>query len=161
MGMQGAFLVGEGNGGIVRPEQMFLTGGSSSFILFLWAKPTKATGTGSLVALLTWSDVRAYRRRGLVQGIDEQLMHMLREVCKEHQAEIEELDVVPEQVHLASERRSPMWHSSSHEAGQKSFFPPTTSSISCLDANIANPVDQEVLCYHHGRSTACSYQRVH
>jgi len=38
-----------------------------------------------------WSDVRAYRRKVLLPPIEERLKQIIREVCEEHQAEIEEL----------------------------------------------------------------------
>ena len=41
-----------------------------------------------------------YRRKVLGSPIEERLKQILREVCQEPQAEIEELEVMPDQVHL-------------------------------------------------------------
>ncbi len=41
-----------------------------------------------------------YRRKVLVLPLDERLKQIIREVCEEHQAEIEELEVLPDHVHL-------------------------------------------------------------
>lgn len=41
-----------------------------------------------------------YRRKVLVSPIEERLKQIIREVCQEHQAEIEELEVMPDHVHL-------------------------------------------------------------
>jgi len=40
------------------------------------------------------------RRKVLVPPIDERLKQIIREVCAEHQAEIEALEVMPAHVHL-------------------------------------------------------------
>jgi len=39
----------------------------------------------------------------LIEGIAERLKHIIAEVCQEHQAEIVQLDVTPDQVHLLVE----------------------------------------------------------
>jgi putative transposase len=41
-----------------------------------------------------------YRRKVLVGAIEERLKQIIAEVCAEHQAEIEELEVMPDHVHL-------------------------------------------------------------
>lgn len=41
-----------------------------------------------------------YRRKVLSPPIDERLKQIIREVCGEHQTEIEELEVLPDHVHL-------------------------------------------------------------
>jgi putative transposase len=41
-----------------------------------------------------------YRRKVLVPPLDERLKQIICEVCEEHQAEIEELEVMPDHVHL-------------------------------------------------------------
>jgi len=41
-----------------------------------------------------------YRRKVLVQAIETRLKEIIAQVCQEHQAEIEELEVMPDQVHL-------------------------------------------------------------
>src|SRR5260221_12447427 len=43
-----------------------------------------------------------YRRKVLVPPIDERLKQIIGEVGEEHDAEIEELEVMPDQVHLLS-----------------------------------------------------------
>jgi putative transposase len=47
-----------------------------------------------------WSGVRAYRRKVLVGPIETRLKQIISEVCAEHQAEIEELEVMPAHVRL-------------------------------------------------------------
>ena len=41
-----------------------------------------------------------YRRKVLVNGVDERLKQILHEVCQEHDAWIEGLEVMPDHVHL-------------------------------------------------------------
>jgi putative transposase len=41
-----------------------------------------------------------YRRKVLVQAIEPRLKEIIRQVCQEHQAEVEELEVMPDHVHL-------------------------------------------------------------
>jgi len=41
-----------------------------------------------------------YRRKVLLPPLEEGLKQIIREVCEEHQAEIEELEVMPGHVHL-------------------------------------------------------------
>jgi putative transposase len=41
-----------------------------------------------------------YRRKVLVQAIETRLKEIIAQVCQEHQAEIEELEVMPDHVHL-------------------------------------------------------------
>lgn len=41
-----------------------------------------------------------YRRKVLVKGVDERLTQIIREVCTEHDAIIEEMEVMPDHVHL-------------------------------------------------------------
>ncbi len=41
-----------------------------------------------------------YRRKVLVQEIETRLKQIIMQVCQEHQAEIEELEVMPDHVHL-------------------------------------------------------------
>lgn len=41
-----------------------------------------------------------YRRKVLVGPIEARLKQIISEVCREHQAEIEELEVMPDHVHL-------------------------------------------------------------
>jgi putative transposase len=44
-----------------------------------------------------------YRRSVLVAGVDERLKEIIRDVCAEHQAELLELEVMPDHVHLLVE----------------------------------------------------------
>jgi putative transposase len=41
-----------------------------------------------------------YRRKVLIHGVDVRLKELVREVCDEHQAELIELEVMPDHVHL-------------------------------------------------------------
>jgi putative transposase len=41
-----------------------------------------------------------YRRKVLLPPIEERLKQVIREVCEEHQAKIEALEVMPDHVHL-------------------------------------------------------------
>ena len=41
-----------------------------------------------------------YRRKVLVQAIESRLKEILQEACSEYQAEIEELEIMPDHVHL-------------------------------------------------------------
>ena len=44
-----------------------------------------------------------YRRKVLMEGIADRLKQIIAEVCQEHQAEIVQLEVMPDQVHLLVE----------------------------------------------------------
>ena len=44
-----------------------------------------------------------YRREVLIEGIAERLKQIISEVCQEHQAEIMQLEVMPDHVHLLVE----------------------------------------------------------
>ena len=44
-----------------------------------------------------------YRRKVLIEGIAERLRQIIAEVCQEHQAEIVQLEVLPDHVHLLVE----------------------------------------------------------
>jgi putative transposase len=44
-----------------------------------------------------------YRRKVLVKGVDDRLKQIIREVCAEHNALMENLEVLPDQVHLLVE----------------------------------------------------------
>ncbi|HYU71564.1 MAG TPA: IS200/IS605 family transposase [Ktedonobacteraceae bacterium] len=44
-----------------------------------------------------------YRRKVLIEGIAERLKHIISEVCQQHQAEIVQLEVMPDHVHLLVE----------------------------------------------------------
>lgn len=44
-----------------------------------------------------------YRRKVLIEGIAERLTNIIQEVCQEHQAEIVQLEVMPDHVHLLVE----------------------------------------------------------
>jgi putative transposase len=41
-----------------------------------------------------------YRRKVLVQAVEARLKEIIRQVCQEYRAEIEELEVMPDHVHL-------------------------------------------------------------
>jgi putative transposase len=45
-----------------------------------------------------------YRRKVLLAPIEERLKQIIREMCEEHQAEIEDDEVVPDHVHRDGER---------------------------------------------------------
>jgi REP-associated tyrosine transposase len=44
-----------------------------------------------------------YRRKVLIEGIAERLQQIISEVCQEHQAEIIQLEVMPDHVHVLVE----------------------------------------------------------
>jgi len=44
-----------------------------------------------------------YRRKVLVRGVDERLKELINQVCLEHRAEIIELEIMPDHVHLLVE----------------------------------------------------------
>ena len=44
-----------------------------------------------------------YRRRVLVRGVDERLKDIIHQVAQEHDAEVIEMDVMPDHVHLLVE----------------------------------------------------------
>ena len=44
-----------------------------------------------------------YRRKVLVNGVDERLKMLIEEVCKEHRIDIIEMEIMPDYVHLLIE----------------------------------------------------------
>lgn len=44
-----------------------------------------------------------YRRKVLTQGVDVRLKELIHQICNEHQAEIMELEIMPDHVHLVIE----------------------------------------------------------
>ena len=98
-----------------------------------------------------------YRRKVLLAPIEERLKQIIREVCEEHQAEIEDDEVVPDHVQRDGERRSQIWHSSPDEVGQGPFLSPLASGVFHVEAEVANIVDELVfLCEHRGCITLAS-----
>ena len=51
-------------------------------------------------ATIMWFGVRSIARRVLVSPIEERLNQIIGEVCQQHQAEIEDLEVMPDHIHL-------------------------------------------------------------
>jgi hypothetical protein len=86
----------------------------------------------------------------LVPTIDERLKQITREGCSEHQAEIEELEVMPDHVPLLVNVDSPIWHSSPDEAGERPFVSFFAPGISCREPKIADLVD-ELVCWKSRR----------
>jgi putative transposase len=58
-----------------------------------------------------------YRRKVLVPPIDERLKQIIGAVCEEHDAEIEELEVMLDHVQRYGKCRSAVRHPSTDEAG--------------------------------------------
>jgi len=87
-----------------------------------------------------------YRRKLLGPAIESRLKDILQEACIEYQAEIEELEIMPDQVQRYGERGPAIWHSPAGETAQWPFlsFPP--SGISRLKTEIADPVDECLFC---------------
>jgi len=95
-----------------------------------------------------------YRRKVLLPPIEERLKQIMRKVCEEHQAEIEEHEVMPDHVQRDGERRSSIRHSSPDEVGQGPFLSSLASGVSHVEAEAANLVDELVFwCAHRGRTT--------
>jgi hypothetical protein len=96
----------------------------------------------------------------LLPPIEERLKQSIREVCEEHQAKIEEREVMSDQVQRYGERRSPIWRSSPDEVGQEPFLSSRASGVSYVEAEGANIVDELVcLCDHRG-GTTLAYEAV-
>ena len=94
-----------------------------------------------------------YRRKVLLPPIEERLKQVIREVCEEHQAKIEALEVMPDHDQRYGERRSSMRHAAPDEAGQGPFLSSLASGVSHVEAEAANIVDEFVfLCAHRGRT---------
>jgi hypothetical protein len=94
------------------------------------------------------------RRKVLIPPLEERLKHILHEVCGEHQAEREELEVMPDHVQRYGECRSAMWQSPPDEAGERPFFSFAASGNSCVEAKTADAVDELLLSEYRRRSTA-------
>lgn len=97
--MKDAFLFGQGRGAA-----------RSSFLLLTLDRPVLYTGTlvrdyrsnRNVFFACHYHAVWCpkYRRKVLVGPIEARLKQIIAEVCQEHQADIEELEVLPDHVHL-------------------------------------------------------------
>jgi len=77
----------------------------------------------------------------LIEGRAERLKQIISEVCQEHQAEVLQVEVMPDHVHVLVECDP-----------QFGLHPLLTSGISCIEAKTPYPVDKELLRLNGGRS---------
>ena len=93
--------------------------------------------------------------------INERLKQIIGEICEEHDAEIEELEVMLDHVQGYGKYRSSIRHPSIDEAGQGTVLPALAPGISRAEKEAADVVDELVfLCDHWGRAPF-QYQAVH
>jgi putative transposase len=93
-----------------------------------------------------------YRRKVLEPPIDERLKQLMSEICEEHDAEIEELEVLLDHVQRYGKCRSAVGDPSTAEAGQGTLLPARAPGISRAQTAAAVVVDELVfLCDHWGR----------
>jgi putative transposase len=78
----------------------------------------------------------------LIEGIAERLKQIISEVCQEHQAEVLQLEVMPDHVHLlvACDPQFGIHRLVRLMKGRSSRF--LTSGISCIEAKTPYPVDE-------------------
>jgi hypothetical protein len=81
-----------------------LTERDHSYIMRIGVRQTEATTTSIPPATIMWCGVRASRRKVLTDGIDERLQSLRSEVCQQLHAQREELEVMPDHIHLSVER---------------------------------------------------------
>jgi putative transposase len=105
-------------------------------------------------AIIMWSGVRAYRRKVLVPPLDERLKQIMCEVCEEHQAEIEELEVMPDHVHLlvSVDPQFGVHCLMKLVKGRSSRF--LRQECACVETKIADFVDELVFCQYDRGSAA-------
>jgi putative transposase len=80
----------------------------------------------------------------LVSGIDERLKQIITEGCKEHQAEIMSMEIMPDHVHLLLECDPPLGDSVTGSSPQRTLIPAFTPGVSSIGAQITDVVDQLV-----------------
>jgi hypothetical protein len=97
----------------------------------------------------------------LVQEIETRFKQIIMQVCQEHQAEIEELEVLPDHVQRHGQCRSAIGHSSIGQADQGAFIPLLASGISGAQAKIADAIDQLLLCGNNWRCSVDAHRAVH
>jgi REP element-mobilizing transposase RayT len=96
-----------------------------------------------------------------VQAIETRLKEIIGHVCQEQQAEVEELEVMPDLVQQHGECRSQVWHSSAGDIEQRAFYSFAAPGISGAHTETANRVDALVLCGHNRWCAARHHLAVH
>ena len=102
-----------------------------------------------------------YRREVLIEGRAERLKHIISEVCQEHQAEIMQLEVMPDHVHLLVQC-DPQF--GIHRLvrllkGRSSRF--LTAGVPSSKAQAPDALDQQLLRVNCWGSTSLSHETVY
>jgi hypothetical protein len=92
-----------------------------------------------------------------VSAIATRLKHIVHEVREEHQAEIEELEVMPDHVQRHAQRGPAVRDSS---ADQRTFFQALAARVSGLEAQTPHAVDELICCQYTKGSTTLHQQAV-
>lgn len=100
-----------------------------------------------------------YRRKVLLPPIEERLKQMIGEGCEEHQAEIEELEVMPDHVHLFQSLLNQ--HSSPDEVGQGPFLSFLASEFPMLKRKLPPLWTNSYFCATSRRRTTLADEAVH
>jgi hypothetical protein len=93
-----------------------------------------------------------FRRKVLVPAIGTRLKHLGQEVCEEHQAEIEELEVMPDHAHRHGQRGPAVRDAWAGQADQGTFIAALATGISQAQDSDANALDEQLFCEHGGWS---------
>ena len=160
MGMKDAFLFGLGRGTT-----------RSGFLLLTLDRPVLYTGTmvqeyRSNRNVFFACHYHAlwcpkYRRKVLVGPIEARLKQIIADVCQEHQADIEELEVLPDHVHLLVnvDPQYGIHRLMKLIKGRSSRL--LRARVCQPQAHIAHLVDECVFCLDDRRSASLDHQTVH
>jgi hypothetical protein len=101
-----------------------------------------------------------YRRKVLSEQIAERLKHIIAEVCQEHQAELAQLEVLPDHVHVLGVR-SPVRDSSAGAFAQRPLIAVVPPGVSGIEKEAPHTLDQQVLRLDGLRSAALHHQALY
>jgi hypothetical protein len=96
-----------------------------------------------------------------VGPIETRLKQIISAVCAEHQAEIEELEVMPDHVQRHGQCGPSIRYSSADEADQRAFIAVLAPRISRLEAETAQFMDEQLLCLDNRRCASFHHQAVY
>ena len=95
------------------------------------------------------------------EGIADRLKQLITEVCQEHQAELLQLEIMPDHVHLLVDCDPTIRHSSACTSRERPLIPVFTTRVPHLEAQIADIVDQILFCLDGWGSTALCHEALY
>ncbi len=102
-----------------------------------------------------------YRRKVLVNGADVRLQELIHEAAAEHRADILELEVMSDHLHLLVEVDPQFGNHRLVRLLKGAFFTDSAPGVPLAQEPFAHALDEFLLCLHGGRCTPCGYQAVY